>query len=139
MWIIFKYQKFSLRVFLSICLIFCQFQPGIAYKSVAYKKACISFALISSRESFHTSNNSEPFFEDDLKSEESEDKINKIKEINRINIKMKNQKEQPNLEQTIIGWTKSFIKNNLTKNYWSFLPMKTKSWDDARDVTLIQS
>ena len=23
---------------LSICLIFCQFQPGIAYKSVAYKK-----------------------------------------------------------------------------------------------------
>lgn len=60
-------------------------------------------ALISSRESFHTSNNSEPFFEDDLKSEESDDKINKIKEINRINIKMKNQKEQPNLEQTIIG------------------------------------
>ena len=90
-------------MFLSICLIFCQFQPGITYKSVAYKKARISFALISSRESFHTSNNSEPFFEDDLKSEESEDKINKIKEINRINIKMKNQKEQPNLEQTIIG------------------------------------
>ena len=90
-------------MFLSLCLIFCQFQPGIAYKSVAYKKACISFALISSTESSHTSNNSEPFFEDDLKSEESEDKINKIKEINRINIKMKNQKEQPNLEQTIIG------------------------------------
>ena len=75
----------------------------MAYKSVAYKKACISFALISSTESSHTSNNSEPFFEDDLKSEESEDKINKIKEIKRINIKMKNQKEQPNLEQTIIG------------------------------------
>ena len=31
-------QKFSLRVLLSFCLIFCQFQPGIAYKSVAYKK-----------------------------------------------------------------------------------------------------
>ena len=36
--IIFKLQKFSLRVLLSICLIFCQFQPRIAYKSVAYKK-----------------------------------------------------------------------------------------------------
>ena len=115
MWIIFKYQKFSPRVFLSICLIFCQFQPGVVYKSVAYKKACFSFALISSRESSHTSNNSEPFFEDDLKSEESEDKISKIKESNSISFKMKNQKEQPNLEQTIIGWTKSFIKNNLAK------------------------
>ena len=26
---------------LSFCLIFCQFQPGVADKSVAYKKACI--------------------------------------------------------------------------------------------------
>ena len=25
---------------LSICLIFCQFEPGVAYKSVAYNKAC---------------------------------------------------------------------------------------------------
>ena len=45
--IVFKYQKFSLRVLLSICLIFCQFQPGIAYKSVIYKKractSCLSF------------------------------------------------------------------------------------------------
>ena len=32
-------QKFSLRVLLSICLIFCQFLPGVAYKSVAYKKS----------------------------------------------------------------------------------------------------
>ena len=32
-------QKFSLRVLLSSCLIFCQFQPGIAYKSVAYKNS----------------------------------------------------------------------------------------------------
>ena len=29
--IIFKCQKFSLRVLLTICFIFCQFQPGIAY------------------------------------------------------------------------------------------------------------
>ena len=26
-------------VLLSICLIFCQFQPGFAYKSAAYKKS----------------------------------------------------------------------------------------------------
>ena len=31
-------QKFSPRVLLSFCLIFCQFQAGVAYKSVAYKK-----------------------------------------------------------------------------------------------------
>ena len=35
--IIFVCQKFSLMVLLSI---FCQFQPGVAYKSVAYKKEC---------------------------------------------------------------------------------------------------
>ena len=38
---IFKQQKFSLRLLLSFCLIFCQFQSCIAYESVAYKKACI--------------------------------------------------------------------------------------------------
>ena len=38
--IIFRFQKFSLRVLLSFCLICHQFQPGVAYKSVAYKKAC---------------------------------------------------------------------------------------------------
>ena len=32
-------QNFSLRVLLSFCLFFCQFQPGVAYKSVAYKKS----------------------------------------------------------------------------------------------------
>ena len=42
MWIIFKLQKFSLRVLLRICLSFCQFQFGVAYNCVAYKKACIS-------------------------------------------------------------------------------------------------
>ena len=38
MCIIFKYQKFSLRVLLSMNVIFCQFQLGIAYKSFVYKK-----------------------------------------------------------------------------------------------------
>ena len=33
-------QKFSLRVLLSFCLAFGQFQPGIACKTVAYKKGC---------------------------------------------------------------------------------------------------
>ena len=33
--------KVQLRVLLSICLIFCQFQADVAYKGVAYiKKAC---------------------------------------------------------------------------------------------------
>ena len=36
--IVFGCQKFSLRILLSICLIFCQFQPGVANKSVAYRK-----------------------------------------------------------------------------------------------------
>ena len=33
-----KQLKFSLRVLLSICFFYCQFQPGVAYKSFAYKK-----------------------------------------------------------------------------------------------------
>ena len=33
-------QKFSLMVLLSFCLILCQFQPSIAYKSAVYKKGC---------------------------------------------------------------------------------------------------
>ena len=38
---------FSLRVLLSICLIFCQSQPGVAYRSVAYKnKRVTDFMLI---------------------------------------------------------------------------------------------
>ena len=32
-------QKVSLRALLSFCLFFCKFQPGVAYKSVAYKKS----------------------------------------------------------------------------------------------------
>ena len=31
---------FSLRLLLSFGLIFSQVQPGVAYKSIAYKKAC---------------------------------------------------------------------------------------------------
>ena len=33
------WMKLSLNVLLSIFLIFCQFQPGVAYKSFAYKKS----------------------------------------------------------------------------------------------------
>ena len=34
-------EKFSIRVMLGFCLIFCQFQPGVAYESMAYtKKVC---------------------------------------------------------------------------------------------------
>ena len=37
-------QTFRLRVLLSFCLMFCQFQPGNACKSlVCKKKACIIF------------------------------------------------------------------------------------------------
>ena len=36
--IIFKCQKFSFRVLLSVCLIFCQFQSGSVYKSGNQKK-----------------------------------------------------------------------------------------------------
>ena len=39
----------NVRMLLSICLIFCQFQTGVAYKSVAYKKAC-SLAIFESIE-----------------------------------------------------------------------------------------
>ena len=35
-------QKFNLRVLLSFCLIFCQFHPGVSYKSVAYKEKRVS-------------------------------------------------------------------------------------------------
>ena len=37
-----KASKFSLRVLFNFCLIFCQYQPGVAYKSVAYKKSVYS-------------------------------------------------------------------------------------------------
>ena len=37
-----NFQIVKVQVLLSICLIFCQFQPGVAYKSVTYKKACSS-------------------------------------------------------------------------------------------------
>ena len=39
-------QQLSFTVFLSFALIFCQFEPGVAYKSAAYKKVCISEHII---------------------------------------------------------------------------------------------
>ena len=36
----FHITKFSLKVLLSICLVFVQFQPIVGYKSVVYKKTC---------------------------------------------------------------------------------------------------
>ena len=36
----------------NICLIFYQFQPGITYKGVAYKKSCISSSFIGKRKVF---------------------------------------------------------------------------------------
>ena len=38
---------FSLRLLLSFCLISCQFQPGVAYKSIAYKKKRLPFGYNS--------------------------------------------------------------------------------------------
>ena len=38
-------------VLLSICLIFCQLQPGVAYKTVAYKKSV--YVLIAFIEKFN--------------------------------------------------------------------------------------
>ena len=40
-------QTFSLRVLLSFCLIFCQFQPGVVYKSGVYKKACRPVSMLN--------------------------------------------------------------------------------------------
>ena len=40
-------QKFSLRVSLSFCLIFYQFQPGVAYKSVAYVEKSLYLTMIN--------------------------------------------------------------------------------------------
>ena len=46
MWLIFQYQKFSFRVLRSLCLIFCQFQPGVAYKSIVGRNiGCICVGL----------------------------------------------------------------------------------------------
>ena len=32
---VFSSQRFTIKVFLRFCLIFCQFQPGVAHESVA--------------------------------------------------------------------------------------------------------
>ena len=34
-----KAKNFSLKVLISFCLIFCQFQPGVAYKNAPYRKS----------------------------------------------------------------------------------------------------
>ena len=39
-------KRFNLGVLLSICLFFCQFQPGVTYKSVAYKKGVYLFSAL---------------------------------------------------------------------------------------------
>ena len=39
-----QYSNGNLRVLLSICSIFCQNQPDIAHKSVAYKKIVYNFS-----------------------------------------------------------------------------------------------
>ena len=55
--IIFRKQKLILEVLLSTCLIFCQFQPGVAYKSVAYIKSMYSSSVsfIQGRNACHFS------------------------------------------------------------------------------------
>ena len=39
----FQAAMFSLKMLHSICLIFCRFRPGVAGKSVAYKKTRAKF------------------------------------------------------------------------------------------------
>ena len=53
--------------------------------------------------------------------------MNKIRESNCISIKIKKQKEQLNLEPTIVGLTKLFIKNNLTEKILKFLADENKT------------
>ena len=47
--IIFKFHKLSLKLPLSICFIFCQFQPGVAYKSITYKNTCFNLSSANYR------------------------------------------------------------------------------------------
>ena len=48
-------RKFSLNVLLNFCLIICQFQSGVAYKIVAYKKTSNSAKLNSAQLAFFVS------------------------------------------------------------------------------------
>ena len=43
MWIIFRLQKFSLRVCVEFAWFFCQFEPGVVYKGVAYTKKRVQY------------------------------------------------------------------------------------------------
>ena len=47
--IVFGCQMFSLRVLLSMCLIFCQFQLGVTYKILAYKKKNLEVKRIAEK------------------------------------------------------------------------------------------
>ena len=42
MWSAFSLSFLFLLQLINFCLVFCQFQPGVAYKSVAHKKKCVS-------------------------------------------------------------------------------------------------
>ena len=42
----FQIAKVQSQGVISICLLFCQFQPGVAYKSAAYKKKRVIFLSI---------------------------------------------------------------------------------------------
>ena len=53
MWIIFKWQKFRLRVLLSISLIFFQFRHEVGYGSVSYKKSVHAFQDVLNYRSSH--------------------------------------------------------------------------------------
>ena len=44
-----KKRKFSLRVLLSSYLVFCQFQPGVAYTSVAYTSVAYTSVAYKNR------------------------------------------------------------------------------------------
>ena len=47
----FQIAKFLLRVLLSFCLIFCQFQPGVAYKMLLIKKRVLIHQILRSMQS----------------------------------------------------------------------------------------
>ena len=55
-------QKLSLKVLLSFCLLFCQFQRGVAYKSVACKQVYSDCRLMNSVAEFLYGKSSLSFF-----------------------------------------------------------------------------
>ena len=58
----FQIEKGQPQGLLSFCLIFCQFQPDVSYKSVHVKRACIPSYIITSNLSIYSFlNNVEAF------------------------------------------------------------------------------